>query len=352
MPRIKNNIAGMKILLCGNLGQSSTSANEVKVNGQTIKTQQVYKLLVNMKFQVDLINTSSRLSFMFFFWKFLRYRRILVIPGISAIRIIWPLLTVHQLLYGDRGTRVCVAVGGWLPAAMHQYFSVKKLLVSSHIVLVETQRMKRELLANGVNASIVHNVRYIKAIQKHVFSKTPIKLLFFSRVRLDKGIDKAVRVLECLRETDPRVSLSVYGPIDGSNSKEIDTLLSVDGVAYHGIVDSIDSVIEIMANHDLLLFPSIYPGEGIPGVLVEALFAGLPSIATHWLDLPEVVDHGSTGYLFQAESYVEETVRCIQSLNQVDLEVMSQTCLERSKQYQPESGYAVLRQAFHSIEAR
>jgi glycosyltransferase involved in cell wall biosynthesis len=351
MPRIKNNIASMRILLCGNLGQSSILANGAKANGQTIKTRQVYELLVNMEFQVDLINTSSRLSFIFSFWKFLTHRKILVIPGISAIRTIWPLLTVHQLLYGDRGTRVCVAVGGWLPAAMHQYFSVKRLLSSSHVVLVETQRMEGELLVDGVNTSILRNVRYLEAIPKHVFSTISIKLLFLSRVRLDKGIDKAVRVLECLRETDPRISLNVYGPIDGSNSEEIDKLLSTDGVAYHGIIDSLDSVIEIMANHDLLLFPSTYPGEGIPGVLVEALFAGLPSIATHWLDLPEIVDHGSTGYLFQAEYYVEETVRCIQSLNQVDLEAMSRACLERSKQYQPESGYAVLRQAFHIIEA-
>jgi glycosyltransferase involved in cell wall biosynthesis len=48
---------------------------------------------------------------------------------------------------------------------------------------------------------------------------------------------------------------------------------------------------------DVFVYPTYYPPEGQPLVLLEALGAGLPVIATRWAAIPETVIDGETGVL-------------------------------------------------------
>jgi glycosyltransferase involved in cell wall biosynthesis len=58
----------------------------------------------------------------------------------------------------------------------------------------------------------------------------------------------------------------------------------------------------VLAEHDALVFPSTYEGEGLPGIVVEALQAGLPVIATRWRALPELVSNEQSGLLVPPRS--------------------------------------------------
>ena len=49
-----------------------------------------------------------------------------------------------------------------------------------------------------------------------------------------------------------------------------------------------------------LVFPSHYDGEGCPGILVEALSASLPIIASDWKYNSEFVVNGDNGFLCDA----------------------------------------------------
>jgi glycosyltransferase involved in cell wall biosynthesis len=61
-------------------------------------------------------------------------------------------------------------------------------------------------------------------------------------------------------------------------------------------------VVPTLRNYDALIFPSYYQGEGHPGVLVEAMMAGLPIITTQFRSIPELVQDGVNGLLmFRSE---------------------------------------------------
>jgi len=49
-----------------------------------------------------------------------------------------------------------------------------------------------------------------------------------------------------------------------------------------------------------MLFPSYYSGEAFPGVLLDAMIAGIPVVASDWQDNGEFVEHGRTGLLCAA----------------------------------------------------
>jgi len=71
-------------------------------------------------------------------------------------------------------------------------------------------------------------------------------------------------------------------------------------VFYRGILFP-EQVPAVLADHDALLLPTFYSGEGYPGAIIEAYAAGLPVICTRWMDLPELVDE-SSGILIEPRS--------------------------------------------------
>lgn len=62
-----------------------------------------------------------------------------------------------------------------------------------------------------------------------------------------------------------------------------------------------DDVPELMAQADIVCFTSRGDAEGMPGVLIEAGFAGRPLVATSVTGASAVVDHGETGLIVAVE---------------------------------------------------
>ena len=55
--------------------------------------------------------------------------------------------------------------------------------------------------------------------------------------------------------------------------------------------------LSIIHRYDVVLFPSYYDGEGVPGSLLDSIFAGVPSIATDWNYNSEIVTNNFNGFL-------------------------------------------------------
>ncbi|MEE2680922.1 MAG: glycosyltransferase family 4 protein [Planctomycetota bacterium] len=105
-----------------------------------------------------------------------------------------------------------------------------------------------------------------------------------------KGVAEAVEAFRRM----PELSLDLVGPVDPGQSGEdqgVD-LAGLDpppNVRWLGARDP-DLIPALLADYDGMLFPSYYSTEGHPGVLIEAMAAGLPIVTTRHRAIPEVVD--------------------------------------------------------------
>jgi glycosyltransferase involved in cell wall biosynthesis len=112
------------------------------------------------------------------------------------------------------------------------------------------------------------------------------RFVYLGHVRRDKGIDLMIEAGERMPED---VSVDVYGPMRFDVNEE--DFAGLSRVRYRGVLDPAD-VAPALREYDVLLLPTFYPGEGHPGVILEAYAAGIPVIASRWMGIPEVVPDG------------------------------------------------------------
>ena len=94
---------------------------------------------------------------------------------------------------------------------------------------------------------------------------------------------------------------------------------------------SSNSVLAQLREHDLLLVPSLHENAGT--VLAEAASQGIPSIARNVGGMPEMTNYGSTGYIFQDDSHLEEI---FESITKTDLTKKGSLAREWAQRLKPE----------------
>jgi N-acetyl-alpha-D-glucosaminyl L-malate synthase BshA len=118
-------------------------------------------------------------------------------------------------------------------------------------------------------------------------------LMHISNFRPVKRVGDVVRTFARVRENvNARLILVGDGP-DAGKARQLARDLGVaDSVTFTGVVDG---VAHILQEANLLLLPSETESFGL--VALEAMASGVPVIASNVGGLPEVVEHGVTGYL-------------------------------------------------------
>jgi hypothetical protein len=183
--------------------------------------------------------------------------------------------------------------GGDLDLKLARANGVRRRLVlatalRAQLVLLQTQALCRQL--GGPRTHWLPTTRDLPELR----SERPARcrrFLFLSQLRPEKGFADAIAAIE----RAPRgCTLTVAGPPMSRTDTRL--LARSERVDYVGAIDSAD-VPRVLAAHDALVFPSRHDGEGMPGVVIEALQSNLPVIATRWRALPELVEDGRNGLL-------------------------------------------------------
>jgi len=121
-------------------------------------------------------------------------------------------------------------------------------------------------------------------------------LLFVGRLAGVKGVPILLEALEGLIETHPDTHLRLIG--DGPERAALER-----HVAERGLSDRVSflgyrsqsEVAEALTTTDAFVLPSF--AEGVPVVLMEAMASGVPVVTTQIAGVPELVNHGSCGWL-------------------------------------------------------
>lgn len=127
-----------------------------------------------------------------------------------------------------------------------------------------------------------------------------IRLLFIGRIELAKGCDVLIDALRVAFEQVPQAKVTFLGHV----SEEMHDLLRRFALDYAGRTIhqewvAPEQVLCFLQASDILILPSRW--ETLSRVLIEALAVGVPQIGTRIMGIPEVIDHGTTGYLVDLE---------------------------------------------------
>lgn len=130
-----------------------------------------------------------------------------------------------------------------------------------------------------------------------------IKLVYVGHIQKPKGIFELLQSIKLLNASQPlKVSCDFYGPVYDEDSANFTREVALTkGARYGGVLDP-EQVIQTIADYDVFVFPTYYKGEGHPGVLIEAMMAGLPIISTRFKSIPDLIQAGYNGLLVTPNS--------------------------------------------------
>ena len=173
-------------------------------------------------------------------------------------------------------------------------------------VYAETHGMVDTLRNAGLkNAEYYPNCRFKpgKALTTEAEPNHELKCVFFSLIRKEKGADLVLDVAASL----PNISFSFYGPIEESFRNEfLDAIKNLSNVNYYGVFSgNADEVYQELGKFDVLLFPTKYDIEGVPGILVESKIAGITCIVSNKSYNAEIVKDGKEGIVLRSNTSEE-----------------------------------------------
>ena len=203
--------------------------------------------------------------------------------------------------------------------------------LKADVIFVETKEILNFVKNINQNTFWFPNTRKQLNIKKENDTYTK-KFVFISSVKATKGIDEIVYASQKL---DDSYTIDIYGPIQ--DKKYSIEYFQERGVNYKGSLTP-KNVIRTLSIYDVLLLPSFHPGEGYPGIIIEAYSLGIPCISTQWQAIPEIVDDKETGLLVEPKSSTE-LINAMLSLDNEFYEYLSNNALEKFEIFRYENVY-------------
>lgn len=141
----------------------------------------------------------------------------------------------------------------------------------------------------------------------------PAYLLFLGRIHSDKGTHQAIEVAH---RTGMPLKIAGIVQDEGYFEREVRPHVGSDGVEYLGSVGPRER--DALLGGATTLLHLIGFDEPFGLSVVEALATGTPVIATARGSMPELIDHGRTGYLVDGVDLVGQAVAAVGALDRIN----------------------------------
>ena len=338
-----------KVCVVGHFG-----FGENMLNGQTIKTKTVTTELEKQlgadqvmkidthggakalpKITVQLINA------------FKNCKNIIIFPAHNGIKVFVPLCNAINKIFHRK--LHYVVIGGWLPSFLKDKDRLRKSVSQFTGVYVETTTMQNALKEIGItNTYLLKNFKNIDVLSESELKyrhEKPYKICTFSRVMKEKGIEDIVNAVIDINTShnEEIYHLDIYGQVDSEQGEWFKQLCHSfpSYISYKGIVP-FDRSVGVLKDYFMLVFPTKFYTEGIPGTIIDAYAAGLPVLSAKWESFSDVIDDGNTGigYKFDDYSMLVEKLKEIYNKPEI-VENKREYCLNKANEYLPINAISV-----------
>jgi len=187
----------------------------------------------------------------------------------------------------------------------------KQVLRNADRVIALTEDMKRSMaefytgdvcvIPNGVELERFSVLSKKEARDRLKIADKDKIVLFVGRLRPQKNVACLIEAMKTVTERDPKVKLLIVGEgPEGDGLRKMTSRLGLDEHVDFVATVPPEGIPAYMAAADVFVLPSLF--EGFPNVILEAMAAGLPIVATRVSGLWETVVDGMNGFLVDSGS--------------------------------------------------
>lgn len=321
--------------------------NEEFTDGQTVKVKSLYNafLAYPLKIHVDKVDTyylkRKPFKLMLSFIKcIVMNRKIVFLPATNGRKVLFAVMYYISKFLNKEIYHDCI--GGALVNELNSHPKWIKYLNEFKTNWMESEIQATQLRKLGIrNASFLPNFKNILPFEETEIEtmsySLPYRFCTFSRVLPKKGIGDAVDAIKKVNDLcgEKVAILDIYGPIQNGYEEWFDELLSEnkDICNYCGVVEPEMSLFTIK-NYFALLFPTQYYTEGMPGTIIDAMFAGIPVISRRWAYCDEMIITGYNGFSYDFNSPEKlETILLKVVKKPEEILIMKKNCLKEANKY-------------------
>lgn len=299
-----------KILVLGYFGYQTN-----QLDGQTVKTRDVYRLAKEQLTDCDVeyfdtqsLQKSKLLLFKMFF-KVMCCKTLFYLPAHNNLKVFFPVIFMLSQLF--RFKIHYFVVGGWLREYLTHLPIHRFMLSRIKGIHSETKRLKKELedYYRFSNIDIFPNFRFFEFTPK-LSDSEKLRIVFMARVMKQKGLDWIFDLADYISEHNlqDKYSITFFGP-ETEEEKEYfeNNVAKYDFVEYKGTLQP-KEIHETLGKYDVMLLPTHFYTEGLPGSVVDAYISGIPVIATEWKHSHEFVDDGKSGFIVPFENGKQQMI--------------------------------------------
>ncbi len=200
----------------------------------------------------------------------------------------------------------------WNRSALKQFYYRKLILSKIDAAVGVSQASLNDMVAlHGYKkpTTVIH-----RAIQENKFKDVPSKencrlkfkteftdkvLLFLGNLTPQKRPDRFVEIIKLVKQPFPQIKAWIVG--DGVLRQETEALVNKydlqNNIKFWGYQQN---VTELIAASDLLVLSS--DTEGLPGVVLECGYLGVPAVSANVGGINECLENGKTGYVVQTQN--------------------------------------------------
>ena len=315
---------------------ATTADNRNRLDGETIKCRLLREYLNDIKeikvFSVDTDNWKKhilKLVFLIIFYYF-KSDEIIVSSADKGANIV---LNFFRKIKTKKNIYYFV-IGGSLSRNIKEkewnidtYKGVKN-------IFVEANTLKDDLNELQItNVDVLNNFRKVKKFKINYINDGKIKFVYFGRVIKEKGIEEAIKLIKKLNSENIDCTLDIYGQCKNEYLNEIKRMFD-DNISYHGeIKPDSKTEYEILSKYDIFIFPTEYPGECLPGALIDCYISGLAVVASNWKYAKEYILENENGKIFEFKNYDDMYKKTIEMISDNSILKYKKKSKELSKNY-------------------